>query len=326
MSPGFARRRKRRHYVSVARYTSDLNWYGRAKTSVEAVVAVRMLYAGRDELAYECETAAVYVNLYHWRYSDFIAQCKTIATELQFEVPIINPDSGRSARIATFAGKIDALIKLPDGRIAVLEHKTTSGDIKPESAYWKRLRVDTQIARYVIASRHLGYQIDTVWYDVIAKPSLRAGIGAPLLDDNGVKIVLDANGERVRTKDGKKFRETGSTADGYVLQTRPETPDEWRERLHAAIIADVDGYFSQREIPRTDAEIDEARRDLWDHAQVVHQCDKEGRWPRNSSACVGYYQCQYLDLCSANLSPNDDTIPEGFVRVDTMHTELNEVA
>jgi len=58
----------------------------------------------------------------------------------------------------------------------------------------------------------------------------------PLVDEQGAKIVHDATGQRVKNKDGKKWRETASTADGYVLQTRPETAQEYREELEKQLM------------------------------------------------------------------------------------------
>lgn len=296
------------------------------ETNVELIRAAYELAqtgdAERDAaLAYEAETIAVMLTLYDWRWADFDASKVVKASEESFEVPIINPETGRSSRTFIYAGKIDRRIALADGRGAVEENKTTSDDISPDSDYWKRLRVDTQIARYVLAARHLGHQIDTVLYDVTKKPTIRPGV-VPLTDADGVKIVLDQAGERVRTKDGKKWRETGDSAAGYVLQTRPETVDEWGTRLHAAITAEPDRYFARREIPRTDDDLAEARRDLWDMAQILHRCDVEGQWPRNSSACIGFGRCSYLDLCSTGWHPASGIVPDGFVRLADSHQEL----
>ncbi len=279
-------------------------------------------YEDRDRmLAYECETICVMLSLYDWRWSDMDATKVVEASEEAFQVPIVNPETGRSSRTFVFAGKVDRRVVLSDGRKAVEENKTTSDDISPDSDYWKRLRVDTQIARYVLAARSLGHAVDTVLYDVTKKPTMRPG-SVPLIDGDGIKIVLDAAGDRVRTKDGKKFRESTDAAQGYVLQVRPEMPEEWAARLHLAVSENPDAYFARREIPRTDAELAEARRDLWDMAQILHGCDSENRWPRNSSACVGFGRCQYLDLCSVNWTPDDGTVPQGFVKITDTHQEL----
>ncbi len=290
------------------------------------VALIRAAYdlssTAQSDLSYERETLCVLFAIYCWKWADQDKDITVLASEEGFEVPIINPDSGRSSRTFVYAGKIDRRLKLADGRLALMENKTTSSDIAPESDYWRRLRIDTQIARYVLAARHLGHAIDTVLYDVVRKPGMRPG-SVPFTDADGVKIVLDQAGQRVRTKDGKKFRETGDAAAGYVLQVRPETPEEWAARLHAGILENVDYHFARREIPRTDMDLEEARRDLYDQTAVLANCDREDRWPRLSSQCIGFGRCAYIDLCSTNWKPGDGTVPPGFVRVADSHVELS---
>ena len=96
-----------------------------------------------------------------------------VAVEQVFKTPLINPGSGRPSRLFLLAGKIDAIVKLPDGRLAVLEYKTAGEDIGPDSAYWLRLRCDAQISQYVLGARALGYDVATVLYDVTRKPTIR---------------------------------------------------------------------------------------------------------------------------------------------------------
>lgn len=278
--------------------------------------------ADRDEaMAYERETLCVLLALYDWKWSEQDAAITVLASEEAFEVPIVNPETNRASRTFVYAGKIDRRIQLSDGRVAIMENKTTASDLDPQSAYWKRLRVDTQIARYVLAARHLGHPVDTVLYDVVRKPGMRPGSVA-LTDAEGVKIVLDGDGQRVRTADGKKWRQTGDAANGWILQNRPETPEEWATRLHAAIVENPGYYFARREIPRTNADLDEALHDLYDQTMLLANCEKQDRFPRNSSACVGFGECQYLNLCSTNWRPEDGNVPPGFVRVLDSHVEL----
>jgi hypothetical protein len=108
----------------------------------------------------------------------------------------------------------------------VMEHKLLSEDLTEGAAIWRRLRVDHQISLYVLAARELGYAVDGVFYDVTRKPTI-APCPIPMLDVDGVKIVLDANRQRVKNKDGKSWRQTSDTEKGYVLQTRPMEPEEW---------------------------------------------------------------------------------------------------
>ena len=47
-----------------------------------------------------------------------------IAVEQEFELPIVNPRTGRKSRKFALGGKIDAIAEDEDGRLWILENKT----------------------------------------------------------------------------------------------------------------------------------------------------------------------------------------------------------
>jgi hypothetical protein len=249
-----------------------------------------------------------------------------LAIELPFALPILNPKTGRpltrkiDGKQIMNAGKIDGIVKLRDGRVALLEHKTASDDLEPGSPYWQRLTIDSQISRYWLAARTLGYDVQTVLYDVLRVPGQKPA-EIPVLDSNGYKIVLDAQGNRVFTKDGKKPRETGSTADGYTVQVRVETPDEYGARIAADIASRPHEYYYRREIPRLQADLDEFALELWQQAQLIARQTRDGFWPRNTASCIQFRSaCEYLGVCANGVDPNN--LPSGFVQVPNVHPEL----
>jgi len=245
---------------------------------------------------------------------------KYIAVELPFELPIVNPDTGKPSRLFKVAGKIDGIVELADGRLAVLEHKTASDDLSPGSVYWQRLDIDSQISLYYIAARSMGYDVQTVLYDVLKTPELSPS-QVPLVDAEGIKIVHDANGQRVRTKDGKKWRETGDSELGYIRQCRPETMQEFGARLATDIASRPDYYYQRREIPRLESDLDEFRRELWAGQEELRTRQKEKRWSRTTAACVSYSTpCEYLSICRNGIDPANP--PSGFTRVEHLHPEL----
>jgi hypothetical protein len=244
-----------------------------------------------------------------------------VESEASFRVPIINPETGKKTPAFEFGGKRDKIAKLADGRLALVEHKTVGEDIGPESQYWLRLRIDQQISGYYIAALDAGIEIQTVIYDCIRKPEISPR-QIPLLDDDGVKIVLDAAGQRVRTKDGKKWRESGDAAAGYVLQTRTESPEEFAERLRLDIAARPDWYYQRQEIPRLASDLREFREELWQIQQQIREAQKSSRWFRNTSACRMWGGiCEYFGLCTTGADVTGD-VPQGFVKVEDVHPEL----
>lgn len=266
---------------------------------------------------YECEAVMRLYLAHEWRWGD--SRYDPVATELAFELPLRNPETGAPTPLWNVAGKIDRVVRLGDGRLAIQEYKTTSSDLSPGSDYWVRLRYDQQISLYFIAARELGYDVSTVIYDVTYRPRL-APKQLPIIDD-GAKVVLDAAGARVRTKDGKKWRETADTDLGYVLQTRIETIEEYGERLTNDIVARHEHYFARVEIPRLEVDVEEFRHELWQQQLALRTAQRTGHWFRNSSACVTPTRtCEYLHVCGrTDLATNT---PEGFVRLDEIHPEL----
>lgn len=252
-----------------------------------------------------------------WRYED--DDLDIVASELPYQISLVNPDTGASSRTWDLAGKIDAIVRLPDGRLAVLEYKTVGYDIGPDSDYWLRLRGDSQISMYMIAAMTLGHGVVVVLYDATRKPTIRP-CQVPLLDDAGCKIVIDADGVRVYTKQGKP-RQTGSKADGWELQSRTETSEEFGERLLADIGERPDYYYQRREVPRMADDLRECQYELWQQSQAIIEARRHGRWFRN----VSYYtcpHCEFAGICLNNVHVGPDEMPSGFTKLPTVHPEL----
>ena len=72
-----------------------------------------------------------------------------LAVQAAFQLPIINPATGRRSRTFTQAGRCDGVV----GRGAedfLLEWKTTADDIAPpDTPFWRQLAVDTRTGTYV---------------------------------------------------------------------------------------------------------------------------------------------------------------------------------
>lgn len=306
------------------------------KSGAEAVLAAMKPYDNRpawaddDEKAHEWEvereTVGCLLSGYFWRWeipdlAPELSIAEVVASEFAFDLPIKNPDTRSASRLFRLAGKIDGIVRLGDGRLAILEHKTVSEDIDPVADYWVRLRMDQQISLYMLAARAMGHNVQTVLYDCIRKPTIRPE-RVPLLDENGVKIVVDtATGERVRSKDGKKWRESGDAAQGFTLQSRIQTPQEFAEKLMADITERPDWYFARQEIPRLASDLDEFSAELWQIQQNIRLAQIDGRNYRNTGACkFNNSKCAYFNVCHPTIDPTQ--IPSGFVRVTNVHPEL----
>jgi hypothetical protein len=293
----------------------EARWKGHAAEDCLSLA----LPEGVDLDAIQAETLASLLLVYFRIYG---AQDELIAQafpEVEFKQDL------KASRSFYSAGKIDGLVKLSDGRFAIIEHKTTSDDVSEGSDYWTRLRFNPQLLQYVGSARQLGWPVETAIYDVTRKPMIQPR-QIPLLDEQGCKIVNDAAGNRVYKKDGSP-RESADTANGYVLQTRIETPEEFGQRLFADANERPGFYFARREVPILDQDLDEFAAQRITTSRMILGCRAEERrlqrqeqaWPRNVGQACGY--CEYAQFCLQNITPDLNQPPAGF-RVGEQNPEL----
>lgn len=201
------------------------------------------------------------------------------------------------------------------------ETKTSSEDITQGSTFWKRTILDPQLSLYLPAIRVFGHDPHGAIYDVLRKCTQRPS-AIPLLDGDGIKIVHDAAGERVRTKDGKKWRQTGDTELKYVLQTRQETPEEYGARCLEAIAEDPAKHYARGIVVRLESDEREAAFDLWNTASQMRDARRLKMYPRNTDSCMSWgSECDYLNVCAGMMDLND---PLFFQFEEDIHEELAE--
>lgn len=302
------------------------------RTLAEAIAHIQDAYDGQIEraqdadfssvLTYEREKAVQMLIGWHdrWRASTI----RIVDVELTFKIPLRNPNTGSASMTFEYGGKIDAIVQLEDGRLAVYELKTVGDDIATGADYWKIKQLDAQIARYLIAARAIGHDCATVLYDAIRKPEIRPK-QIPETDADGFKIVIDVlTNQRVFLDSGKP-RQSGDETKGWRLVSRVETPAEYSARLAEDIKSRPDFYFARMEIPRLDHELAEAAADLWDIGKDIRHAELNNRHYMNVRACRLYGgRCSYLDTC-VNRTDLSGVLPEGFVRLSVLHPELGEI-
>lgn len=243
-----------------------------------------------------------------------------LAVEVEFDADLVNPETDAPSRTFRLGGKLDVIVRDAAGRVLNVEHKTSSEDITQGSFYWKRLRLNGQVSTYMVGARSLGHEPAETLYDVLGKPGQRPSM-VPVLDADGVKIVHDAAGQRVRTKDGKKWRETADAAQGYVLQVRAETVDEYRLRVRDALCKEPDRFFVRGTVVRLLNEEREAAFDAWQTAANIREGRRLGRHPRNPDSCMRYGSpCPMFEVCTGETSIED---PTKYRRVENVHEELS---
>lgn len=231
---------------------------------------------------------------------------ETLEIECEYRLPLYNPETRASSRTFETAGKLDGVIRWPEsGKTYLKEHKTTSEEIAdPNSPYWRRLAVDSQVSHYVLAKWQMAEKLDGTVYDVIKKPTIRP---------------KQINGEPFRTlvQNGTYFGFDVPDKERRALKS--EDAALYSLRLARDCIDNPSKYFQRRTIPRLDSDVAEYAQELWDIGQTIIDARRNDRHYRNSAACVQFNTpCEYLDICSGCDSPESDR----WERVPNVHPEL----
>lgn len=265
----------------------------------------------------EHRTVRALVAGYFWRYSEDTIQ--VVQSEVTFDVPLVNPETNHPSLTFTLAGKIDVLARLENGDLAVHEEKLTGSDITEGSDYWLRLRYDGQLSQYFLAAQRLGHDVQTILFDVTRRPTLRPR-DIPIRDIDGFKIVHDRKGNRVLLPSGKP-RQAANREEGWEIQVRAETPDEWQERILKDIEQRPDWYFVRHEIPRLQQDLADFEAEIWQQAAALRECRRKGWWFRNASKLTCPY-CPFKDLCLSGVVVDPASPPPGYVIIDDPNPEL----
>ena len=238
--------------------------------------------------------------------------CDTMEPEVEFTDPI------DGSRTFEQRGRVDVLAVLRDGRRVVWERKTTSDDVGETSDYWNRLKFNIQLLAYAGWVYHATGELPVCVYDVIRKPQLQPKANIPDLDENGLPIVLDADGNRRIKRDGTP-KLTADTSKGERVSGHAETPDEYGSRILEAMSAETDKYFARREVGITFDMLDEFQRERLGVCRMLLHFAAEARkakmpeyaYPRacNPDNCRS---CPFAGMCLNRIHVDEANVPEGF--------------
>lgn len=294
---------------------------------------------GKTAEQWEVERIQILYSLsgYQWYYGTD-SPFEVVATEVKFDLPVLNPNNHRALPNVRNKGFIDELIRDKETRLVYIrERKSTSRDIA-DTKYWDRLRTDEQISNYLYSARicqRLGLLeqygiakddplIEGIFYDVWHKPSIK-----PKFLTQGDSAVFVESGEYF----GEKFtinldaREMDGTPVGPVINGIPaiinlgkkegtfaiyETPEMYGTRLLSDIAERPDFYFAQRPIARNDRQLEKFEQDLAKYAEIIRYFEKKDLWYTNDRACESPFYCDFRSFCGQPIGPTD--IPIGFTK------------
>lgn len=260
---------------------AGLEAWWRAPLEARLDDALAAIAAGEAE-PFDRVRAEVLVTGYHHRW---IAEpYETLAVEVEFDTELRNPETGRPSKTWRLGGKLDAVARdMRDGRIVVVEHKTSGEDIGVGSSYWRKLQLDSQVSTYFEGAKALGFEVDAVLYDVIAKSKLRP---------------YEKNSKREAV----------------------ETPEEFKQRLIEQVAEVPDRFYQRGEVVRLEEERREFLFEVWQQAKLLQESRVAGFAPRNTASCFTWGKpCPYWAHCAEGASLDDTT---KFRKLEHVHPEL----
>ena len=283
------------------------------------------------------------MSAYEWYYSN--DEYETLATELDFKLPVINPRTGRALPNCKLVGKIDKLVRNQNGVVMIMEHKTTSSSLNSDSTFWGNLRLNTQISMYVYAAQQMQLAGDLEIYGLKATDPLiqecvfdglrKPGISPKKLSQKDslefvgtglyygkkfeVDMPVDERGELCPTGhfgpthiDGEEADiELGKKGGSFTIR---ETPEMYGMRLMTDMSERPEFYLGRREVSRTTQEIENFRKKIYSVYQTYKFMCRTETWSKDEDQCEATYACEYIGLCYNNVDPTVGDIP-GFKRI-----------
>lgn len=236
---------------------------------------------------------------YHCRWID--ERWEILSVEQEFECDALDPVLKNV--VGRLGGKMDAVVRIePVLDQYVVEHKSTSFDFSAGSHYWERTRLSSQLGLYFYGAKSAGYRPAGSIYDVVGKPK-------------------DSEPKRATPAEKRRYRQDGGL---YANQSEEdEKPDEYRERLRAAIQAEPERFYARRVVVRLSGEIDAAVADLCTTIEIMGMTERIGTHPRNVNACWDFgRRCEYYGVCTGEEDIRDD---HKFRTARARHEELGVI-
>ena len=194
--------------------------------------------------------------------------------EIVYDLPLINPLTGRSMRAFRSAGKIDGIISLGNKHAKIIEDKFVQ---QIQKVMIDKLPLDDQITEYVDALAHEGWTAE-VEYRHTRYPGINPN----------------------PPKEYKK-------KDNYP----GETLEEFGERLAADLVGRHSFYFDKQMLMFSTEHLEEYRLHRWMVAKEILERRRmakrlgDAAWFKNPHVCGDYGGCQFLALCTMQQGAED---------------------
>lgn len=249
-------------------------------------------------------------------------EAEVLAVEREFLAPFVRPD-GTVDPDWLLAGKIDLALRI-DGRVVLVDHKTSSEDVSPGGTFRARLALNAQATHYIIGARSIELEAEAFMFDVLGKPGIEPALATPVESRKYTAEKWtkhpDCKGKGCSgCTDGKTLAEPARL---YANQRdRDETPAEYFARCCVVIAENPDRYLAQIEVMRTEREVERYMRELLIDSTLMDTVREYGLVSMNEGACFQYggRPCSYHPVCSGTATVDDRRLYE----IKRAHEELD---
>ena len=296
-------------------------------------------YKFMDIAAMKRERAIVLYGLFAYRHVYQDQAYEIIGEEIPFRIPLVDPVTRKPIENVVIDGKIDKLVRnLETGRIAILEHKSTSCKVDAGSDYWNSLRLDTQTTLYVYAAQRLQIDgllvpygikpsdppISDIEYDVWRKPmSKPKALSADDTLDFLVKEKYMGRSFDVACEMDENDVVTSVTVDGEEVpvsctkckKKKPvisETEDMFGCRIYNIMVESPKEWLNRKPIPKSSDDVAKFEFELYSMAMNVKFMKENDAWYHNEKSCEARAKCEYCHLCYSGTQVDDKHVPPGF--------------
>jgi hypothetical protein len=235
--------------------------------------------------------------------------------------------------------KVDKLVRdRTTGLVYIWERKSTSREIT-DADYWEQLAQGDQVTGYVYGARVAQYNGQLVKYgirpsdppvagafcDVWHKPDIspkmltqadtaafvqggeycgeKFKIGMAGDDQGGIRS-MSVNNAMAQVVPGKK-------EGTFAIR---ETPEMFGARLLLDIAGRPEHYFAQREVSRTDKDLEAFQWHIFNLARQIRYIEKQNLWCKNVKSCTNPFYCEFRSLCQSKAEVGPDDVPPGYVK------------
>lgn len=255
-----------------------------------------------------------------------------------YELEVLNPDSGRKRKAEYLhTGKIDGIVAGTFGDRTgrfLIERKITDQDIRSDSQFWNRIRIDSQLDEYALAYwQQNGQMIDGIIFDAIKQPGIRpktitqaeihliATEGTycgEKVDRDMITYCHEWTKERAefdsRKKEHAKRKKSDPTVGDFEEEAPPqpeETPELFGIRFAKHLEQNLSECFAFQFVPISREKVLNWARELWTLSGIARESDRFAFSPRNCQSCFNFSQsCEYVPLCSGVENPVDEETGE----------------